>query len=184
MTFRVGGQGFTVSGTVGALPVAYSTLVEHASLHDDLGVGDGKGTALVVEVARDSASWPDLVVALRFEPGPEAGFHPAVHLILETDLLLIGAGLRLLAYDLRHVRRLWEDAADTGFWAWKRHANVIVMSAELELAAWDLQGSKLWSTFVEPPWGYTVEGEQLHLDVMGRKRSFSLVGGPPRAART
>jgi hypothetical protein len=58
------------------------------------------------------------------------------------------------------------------------------MSAELELAAWDLRGNKLWSIFVEPPWGYTVDGEQLHLDVMGMKASFDLVGGPPRPART
>jgi len=28
------------------------------------------------------------------------------------------------------------------------------MSAELELAAWRTDGTKLWTTFVEPPWTY------------------------------
>jgi hypothetical protein len=90
----------------------------------------------------------------------------------------VGAGTRLLAYDLQNLRRIWEDAADTGFWRWKRHGEVIVMSAELELAAWTLEGKKLWSTFVEPPWFYEVRGARVYLDVMGRKSVFDLGNGP------
>jgi hypothetical protein len=56
----------------------------------------------------------------------------------------------------------------------------ILLSAELELAAWDTDGRKLWTTFVEPPWGYTVEGDRVHLDVMGNKQSFTLRDGPPK----
>jgi hypothetical protein len=41
------------------------------------------------------------------------------------------------------------------------------MSAELELAAWDTHGRKLWTRFVEPPWAYTVNGDTIRLDVMG-----------------
>ena len=52
------------------------------------------------------------------------------------------------------------------------------MSAELELAAWTLEGLKLWSTFVEPPWTYTVEKEMVQLDVMGNKMSFDIKKGP------
>jgi hypothetical protein len=52
------------------------------------------------------------------------------------------------------------------------------MSAELELAAWDVHGRKLWTTFVEPPWGYRVEGGRVRLDVMGRGSSFDLTAGP------
>jgi hypothetical protein len=39
-----------------------------------------------------------------------------------------------------------------GFHGWQRHEDLVVMSAELEMAAWDLRGVKRWSTFVEPPW--------------------------------
>ena len=49
---------------------------------------------------------------------------------------------------------------------------------KLELAAWSAVGEKLWSTFVEPPWSYRVEGDIVHLDVMGRLSSFSLRDGP------
>ena len=55
------------------------------------------------------------------------------------------------------------------------------MSAELEPAAGDLSGGKLWSTFVEPPWDYEVWDTQLELDVMGKKSSFSARIGPVRA---
>jgi hypothetical protein len=53
------------------------------------------------------------------------------------------------------------------------------MSAELEFAAWDINGRKLWSTFVEPPWSYEIRGDQVELDVMGRKSTFVLAIGPP-----
>jgi len=59
-----------------------------------------------------------------------------------------------------------------------RPAALVVMSAELELAAWDLAGRKLWTTFVEPPWQYTVEDGSIHLDVMGTKSQFDLERGP------
>ena len=52
------------------------------------------------------------------------------------------------------------------------------MSAELELAAWSIQGVKQWSTFVEPPWDYVADGDAVTLDVIGRTRTFSLSRGP------
>ncbi len=149
-----------------------------AVLHDDFGVKGADGTILVVSAGRSSFRWPELVVSQRFEPGPEAGFHPGILLVAETHLLLVGAGTRLLAYDLRSMQRLWEDTADTGFWGWEQHGDVVLMSAELELAAWNIQGRKMWTTFVEPPWEYSVEGRQLQLDVMGKKSSFDLRDGP------
>lgn len=33
-----------------------------------------------------------------------------------------------------------------------------VIPADLELAAWDIDGTKLWSRFVEPPLSYSVRG--------------------------
>jgi hypothetical protein len=53
------------------------------------------------------------------------------------------------------------------------------MRAELEIAAWDLQGRKLWSRFVEPPWDYAVLDGVAHLDIMGAKSAFNLRSGPP-----
>lgn len=178
-SFRVGAANYTIEGTVGSLPSDYATVVERAVLHDDFGVTGSEGTVLAISVG-SAANWPILIVSLRFEPGPDAGFIPGVFMVPERDILFIGAGTRLLAYDLRNVRRLWEDVAHTGFWGWKRHGDMIIMSAELELAAWDLSGAKKWSTFVEPPWDYAVRDGRLNLDVMGRKSSFDLVAGPSR----
>lgn len=121
--------------------------------------------------------WPFLIVAQRYAPA-DFGFYPGIALIPETHIAFIGAGTRLLAYHLEPPQRLWEDTADCGFWCWRRHGDYVVMSAELELAAWDIHGQKLWSTFVEPPWEYFVANEEIHLDVMGQKHSFSLQHGP------
>lgn len=177
-TLQLGSDQYTVTCTIGELPAAYSSLIERATLHDDFGVDGAGGTVLVISVESADAQWPALVVSQRFEPGPEAGFHPAALLIPESHLLLLGAGTRLLAYDLRSVLRVWEDDAEVGFWGWKRHGEVVLMSAELELAAWDLQGDKLWSTFVEPPWTYEVHGARVELDVMGERSDFNVTTGP------
>ena len=52
------------------------------------------------------------------------------------------------------------------------------MSAELEIAAWTAEGTKLWSTFVEPPWSYEVNQGVLTLDVMGTIIPFPATTGP------
>ena len=125
-----------------------------------------------------TAGWPELAVAMRFEPEPAQGFHPGFLLIPEQHVIFVGAGTRLIAYRLSPVRRLWEDEAELGFWRWRRHGEIVLMSAELEFAAWNTQGQKLWSTFVEPPWHYDVDGEEIVLDVMGRTSRFSAASGP------
>jgi hypothetical protein len=58
----------------------------------------------------------------------------------------------------------------------------IKMSAELELAVWDIQGKKLWSTFVEPPWTYSLKDHTIEIEVMGARASFPLHEGPSAAA--
>ena len=176
---------YTVSACVGALPSMYSAMysafVKHAVLNEEVEIHSGDGTALFFAVKSRSRNWPELVAALRFAPGAEAGFNPGFLLLPESHLLFVGAGTCLLAYQLSSVRRLWEDVADCGFWEWPRHGDIVLMSAELELAAWDVGGRKLWSTFVEPPWSYEIHGDRLELDVMGRKSSFvaNLGPGPP-----
>lgn len=156
----------------------YPHYMEHAELHEEIDVSSSDDPLLFVAVAEGASAWPSLVVTQRFAPGPDFGFTPGVCLVPAAHLLLIGAGTRLLAYDLRSHSRLWEDAADFGFWGWRRHKDVILMSAELELAAWDVQGKKLWSTFVEPPWSYTVAGGNVTLDVMGQMSVFPIETGP------
>ena len=75
-------------------------------------------------------------------------------------------------------RRTWSDETGVGFWAWRRHGDVVLMMAELELAAWSTDGRKLWTVFVEPPWSYEVVGGRIRLEVMGEVRDFELRGGP------
>lgn len=105
-------------------------------------------------------------------------FNPGILYIPETDILFIGAGERSSAFRLDPCEKLWIDGADTGFWSWARFGDYVVMSAELELAAWRITGEKLWTTFVEPPWEYKVVEGQVNLDVMGNKTTFSLEAGP------
>src|SRR5262245_5194771 len=98
---------YTLSACVGALPLMYAEFVDHAILHEDFGVRADDGTMLFCAVASASHDWPELVVALRFAPGPEAGFHPGFLLVPDSRRLFIGAGERLLAYELSPARRLW-----------------------------------------------------------------------------
>lgn len=158
------------------LPDLYNDYCKHAALSEEFNITTSEGRSCFVGVQKDGG-WPFLVVAQCYEPAGY-GFYPGAVLVPETKLLFIGAGKRLLAYDLETPRRLWEDETDCGFWHWQRHGNTIVMSAELELAAWDLAGQKLWTTFVEPPWQYTVKDGMIHLDVMGTKSQFVLERGP------
>jgi hypothetical protein len=176
---------YKLSLSYGELPTPYSHFKEHAQLVDEIDI-DGSTSATrdalcCVTVARGT-EWPSIVVAQRFSPSA-GGFYPGVALVEETSRLFLGAGTRLLCYDLNRVCRVWEDSTDPGFWSWTRHDDVIVMSAELELAAWNLHGEKLWTTFVEPPWDYAVHTDDVHLDVMGLKSVFPLRTGPRNERR-
>jgi L-alanine-DL-glutamate epimerase-like enolase superfamily enzyme len=162
-------------GCAAGLPFIYDAYKEHATLVEEHELG--RTDTCCVTVARVADDWPFLVVAQGYAPAGY-GFYPGVLLVPDTKRLFIGAGERLLGYALDPPARLWEDRADMGFWNWRRHGEVVLMSAELELAAWDVHGRKLWTTFAEPPWGYTVENGTVQLDVMGEKRSFSLSSGP------
>ena len=56
---------------------------------------------------------------------------------------------------------------------------LVLMSAELELSAWDINGRKLWSKDVEPPWSYEIRDDRVELDVMGERSNFVAAIGPP-----
>lgn len=180
--FSISIGGYTINCQNDGLPDLLSEYSAKAALAEsiDLQSSDGKFAYLAVSRGADR---PFLVVAQRYEPAGY-GFQPGALLVPETDILFLGAGTRLLAYDLTRPKRLWEDAAEIGFWSWHRHDEVVLMSAEAELAAWDSSAQKLWSTFVEPPWHYRISQHQVLLDVMGDETAFDLMTGPPAAKVT
>jgi len=160
------------------LPALYAEYRQHAALFEEFDVQSKDGAYCFIGVSL-SINWPQLIVAQRYSPSV-SGFDPGILLVPETKTLFVGAGQRLLAYRLDPLLRLWEDTCDAGFWYWTQQDKFVLMAAELELAAWDSHGNKLWTTFVEPPWEYHVIGNRVHLDVMGRKSQFGLAEGPPR----
>lgn len=162
----------------GSLPETYAEYSRHAQLKVEIGREGSEGRPAFCAVARQEG-WPFLTIALRYSPAGH-GFAPGVLLVPESAVLFYGAGTQLLAFDLHTPRQLWGDVADMGFWSWRRYGSTVLMSAELELAAWDVAGRKLWTTFVEPPWSYTVHHGAVRLDVMGEVSEFSLQEGPRR----
>jgi hypothetical protein len=146
----------------------------HARLSDVRGP-EGSERQLFIGV-QEGYGWPFLALLVRYDPA--ASMAPGILVIPETGVIFIGAGPQLMAYELAGPKRLWEDEAEYGFQDWQRHGDVVVVKAECGIAAWDVAGRKLWSTWSEPPWDYSVEGETVHLDVMGVKSSFPLRTGP------
>jgi hypothetical protein len=157
------------------LPQTLDWFMGHADRADRFDLEIPDGDSCFVAAARTGRP-PGLAVAQRHRPS-EGGFDPGVALIPEHQRLFIGAGTRLLAYDLGRAELLWEDEADIGFWRWSVYPAAVLMSAEVEFAAWDRSGQKLWSRFVEPPWDFTVSGDQVRLDVMGKVTTFPITGG-------
>lgn len=76
-------------------------------------------------------------------------------------------------------RRLWIDTAATGFDSWARHDNVVLMRAAQELAAWSLDGEKLWSRcFEQYGWQFAVHGQTVQITSKGSiVTSFHLSNG-------
>lgn len=168
---------YRVTVLEGALPADYDHLRSSAKIFEEYAVRT-RESGPVSTVMIVSERIPHLVVAQHHAPdGP--GFPLGLLIVPETGVVFIGAGERVLAYDLPQSCRLWEDHAQMGFWGFERHGDVIVMSAELELAAWDVRGRKLWTTFVAPPWSYELRGDTVEVEVMGTWRSFNLNAGPP-----
>ena len=160
------------------LPELYNSYIKNALLLEELDINNSEGKNCFVSVGRNN-DWPFLVVAQRYSPFGY-GFNPGILLIPETNILFVGAGERLLCYDLLKPRRIWEDFTEVGFWHWSQFEKFILMSAEIEFAVWNQEGKKLWSTFVEPPWGYQVKDNKVVLDVMGKMSTFNIELGPTK----
>jgi hypothetical protein len=176
--FRVRIGEYEVCCQADGLPAMLSEYQQRAALAEDYGVADEVGSAVCFVSVGRNQQWPFIVVVQRYSPAGY-GFYPGLLLVPEAHRLFVGAGRRLLAYDLSQPARLWEDQADCGFWSWDRHGQVVLMAAELDMAAWDVSGRKLWSRFVEPPWEYSVAGEVVTVDVMGVVSRIQLRSGEP-----
>lgn len=157
-------------------PSTFDQLASGARLVDvtDLRASEGRPCSVIVSEHGKTV----LVTSFRYQLA--GGLGPAVALLPDVHRLFVGAGEEVFCYDLAEPRRLWRDKADTGLWGWEIVGATVLMSAELEFAAWDKAGEKLWSTFVEPPWSYAFDGDQVTLDVMGEISQFNLRAGPSR----
>ncbi len=154
-------------------PGMYHEYHKHAKLADVVDSSDAEGSLFYFSLAKGD-DWPFLIVVQKCNPGPESGFYPGALLVPETHYVFIGAGKRLLAYTWDPPKKVLTETLSVGFLGWSRYGQFVIMSSELELAVWNINGEKLWSTFVEPPWNYTIENDELHLDVMGKETTFSL----------
>lgn len=160
------------------LPDLHDEYHAHALLSEKFDLNEPEGAFCFVGISWGGASWPQLVVSQRYNPAGY-GFNPGILIVPDTRIAFLGAGERLLAYRLgASPERLWEDSAYVGFCGWAQHGSSVLMMAELELTAWSVEAKKLWSASVEPPWSYRVEGQTLHLDIMGTESSFPLSTGP------
>ncbi len=162
------GIGDICSGTWTAGP---TTITEKFDLKNP------EGEFVTHSIFSEANTHPDLIVIQKSTPSPRDTFCPGILITLKTDLAFIGAGERLLCYDLKEKKRLCEDTAALGFLQWKQFNDTVILSAELEMAAWDSTGKKLWRAYVEPPWHYIVDGETVTLDVMGEIEKFNIRTG-------
>lgn len=106
------------------------------------------------------------------------GYGCGVHLVGDTGVMFFGCGEAVCAYDMASGTKIHQDITPYAFHSWNRHGEVVVMSGELEVAGYALDGTKLWSGAVESPWDYGVAGEKMYTLVMGHRVEFPLREGP------
>jgi len=176
MSFTIGA--WRVSAEQGALPLIYKDYKSHAIFVDEGDVDDRDGNVFFIGVTSPGnySGWPETVICHRYSPS-DYGFNPGFLIVPEENILFVGAGTNLFAFDLENHTRLWGDRLDIGFFSWHRHKEFILMSAELEFGVWTTSAKKLWSTFVEPPWSFEIINETVVLDIMGTKKTLSLATG-------
>jgi len=164
----------------GSLPRLYERFIEEAEFVDEVDIENPEGRLhfLGVHSAGSSSGWPSIIVAQKYQDAQQA-FRPGVLVVPETSLVFIGAGERILCYDIQKRERIWQDHTQLGFWGWSQLGEYVLMSAELEFGVWTQNGEKLWTTFVEPPWDFKVLGQTVELNIMGAPRHLNLADGKP-----
>src|SRR5262249_39362367 len=91
--FNVTCGGYTLECTPCGLPLIYDRLSQNAVRGEEFALRDPSHCCLTVR--RAGQPWPFLVVAQSYEPAG-VGFEPGVLLALETKVLFVGAGERIL----------------------------------------------------------------------------------------
>lgn len=175
-TSAVSVGGWTIETSAGGLPSIYEFHRDNAAAVFEFGHASDDAGVSFVGLRRHGADHNEIVIAQRFWPSG-SGFDPAALITSDPDRLFVGAGERILYFDLDRGTLIWEDVVEMGFWGWSLHADVVVMSGELSFTVFDRAGAKLWSTFVEPPWGYECAANTVTLDVMGVKARYRLRSG-------
>ena len=162
----------------GSLPSIFASYLKNAEFVDQIDVNNAEGRFHFLGVSKGETNngWPSVIVAQKYKDHQQA-FSPGFLLVPDTSLIFVGAGERLLCYDIEEKMRLWEDETDCGFWGWSQSGPYVLMSAELEFGVWGQSGEKLWSTFVEPPWSFEIMGSIVKLDVMRDIRNYRLSDG-------
>lgn len=154
------------------LPDLYANYIKHAKLIEEYDLKNRDGEIFYLSVG-EGDSWPFLAIAQRYEPCA-GGFHPGFLVIPESDVLFIGAGQRILLYNLKQVKKIDEDFYNEGFLGWIRYRDYVIMLAELDVTCWRSSGEKMWSRFVEPPYNVEFEDNKIILDIMGKKIKFDI----------
>jgi len=155
---------YTIAVQIGKEPDLFDMWLKYASFKDIDGLSEA-GTPIYIGI-RQGEEWYSTVIAFRSDPIDYGGFHPGLLLEPMTDTLFIGAGTVIRTYDLKHQQKKFEKVLPCGFWAWTRHKDLIVMQEELEFGIYTLEGQEMWSTFVEPPWTFEIQGKEVKLNVM------------------
>ena len=120
---------------------------------------------------------PDLVVEGYYSPASVSGFYPGILILPNENIMFFGAGDIVQIWQLSPYKKIHEESPECGFWGWSTHNDLVIMTGELELAAWNNLGEKLWSKFVEPPWYYEVQEETITTNVMDYEESFNIYTG-------
>lgn len=165
--------------TSGKEPDLFEMYIERTKLFEDINdSSDQYARTCFIAVYRHNQAQAALTLKLTYEPA--GGVYPSVLLVEETNVLFVGAGETLLAYQLNESTKLWHDTNDSGFHGWERHGNFVLMSAELEVAAWDIHGKKLWSMFAEPPYDFKVRDGIVYMNRMDEQLIFPIHKGPKK----
>ncbi len=173
MGFEVGAGGFRIVLS----EEAPHGLDERRVNVDRLGDAEDDRKPCYVLVHRANGA-PTLLIIGRMREG----FGCGVHLAQNTGVLFFGCGESICTYDMATGTKLHADITPYAFHSWNRHSceggDVIIMSAELEVAGFATDGTKLWSGVVESPWDYGVSGDNMYTLVMGHRVEFPLLKGP------
>lgn len=133
--------------------------------------------AAYIFVSVHSGTSPDVLIEGNYSPFG-SGFEPGVLIVPEHHILFFGAGTQILTYSLSpEVALITEYSVEIGFWGWVQHKNFVILLAELEFSVWNLDGKKIWSQFVEPPWDYDLNDNIVSLDIMGCINRYDLYTG-------